>query len=83
MDLFQTLHTSCGHNEDVHVGFDGARIDFDRITAFELSNFRQFLHYRVLRLRNQFLSQFYVDLFQTLHTCCGHHEDVYVGFWWS
>ena len=24
MDLFETLLTCCGHNESVHVGFDGA-----------------------------------------------------------
>ena len=34
MDLFETLHIFCGHIEDVHVGFGGARINFDRITAF-------------------------------------------------
>ena len=33
MDLFETLHTCCGHYENVRVGFDGARIDFDRIMA--------------------------------------------------
>ena len=27
--------------------------------------------------------QFSVDLFETLHTCCGHNEDVHVGFWCS
>ena len=35
MDLFETLHTCCGHIEDVHVVFfGGARINFDMITAF-------------------------------------------------
>ena len=29
MDLFETLHTCCGHIEDVHVVFGGARINFD------------------------------------------------------
>ena len=29
------------------------------------------------------LPQFLVDLFETLHTCCGHIEDVHVSFWWS
>ena len=24
-----------------------------------------------------------MDLFETLHICCGHIEDVHVGFWWS
>ena len=27
MNLFETLHTYCGHIEDVHVGFGGARIN--------------------------------------------------------
>ena len=30
----------------------------------------------------QLLLQFLMDLFETLHTCCGHIEDVRVGFWW-
>ena len=34
MDHFETILTYCGHIEDVHVGFDGARITFDSITAF-------------------------------------------------
>ena len=34
MDFFETLHTCCGYIEDVHVGFGGARINFDRKTAF-------------------------------------------------
>ena len=34
MDHFETLPTYCGHIEDAHVAFDGARINFDRITAF-------------------------------------------------
>ena len=24
-----------------------------------------------------------MGLFETLHTCCRHNEDVHVGFWWS
>ena len=24
-----------------------------------------------------------MDLFETSHTCCGHIEDVHVGFWWE
>ena len=32
-----------------------------------------------LRYRVQLLPQFLMDLFETLHTCCGHIEDVYVG----
>ena len=31
-------------------------------------------------LCNQVLPQFSVNLFDTLHTCCGHIEDVHVGF---
>ena len=37
------------------------------------------LSYRVCVILPQFLQ----DLFETLHTCCGHIEDVHVGFWWS
>ena len=29
---------------------------------------------------NQVLPQFSMDLFETLHTCCGHIENVHVGF---
>ena len=39
--------------------------------------------FTVLSLCNQPLSQFLMDLFETLHICCGHIEDVHVGFWWS
>ena len=42
MDLFETLHTFCGHIEDVHVGF---LVELELILAelqsFELSHFRQ------------------------------------------
>ena len=39
--------------------------------------------FTVQSLCNQLLLQFSVDLFETLHICCGHIEDVHVGFWWS
>ena len=32
------------------------------------------------RLCKELLPQFSVDLFETLHTFCGHIEDVHVGF---
>ena len=35
MEVSQNLQTYVGHIEDVHVGFDGDRYNFDRITAFE------------------------------------------------
>ena len=34
----------------------------------------------VKSLCNQLLPQFLMDLFETLHTCCGHIENVLVGF---
>ena len=37
-------------------------------------------HFRVKSLCNQLLPQFSVDLFETLHTCYGHIEDVHVDF---
>ena len=33
MHVSQTLQTNCGHIEVV--GFDGARLNFDRITTFQ------------------------------------------------
>ena len=41
------------------------------LQPFEFSHFRQLL---------QLLLQFSMDLFETLLTCCGHIEDVHVGF---
>ena len=35
MEVSLNLQTYVGHIEDVHVGFDGDRYNFDRITAFE------------------------------------------------
>ena len=34
VNVSQTLQASCGHIEDVHVGIDGAGINFDQIKAF-------------------------------------------------
>ena len=66
--------------------FGGARINFDRITAFELhypspSHLSKYLHCRVWSLCNQLLIQFSVDHFETMHTCCGYIEDVHVNFY--
>ena len=43
--------------------FDGARINFDRITAFRTKSCRQFLHCRVWGLCNPLPLQFSMDLF--------------------
>ena len=51
-----------------------------RLRPFKLSHFRQFSHSRVWRLCNQLLIQFSMDLFETLHTCCGHNENEHVDF---
>ena len=40
-------------------------------------------YFTVWSLCNQLLPQFSVGLFETLHTCCGHIEDVHMDFWWS
>ena len=39
--------------------------------------------FTVQSLCNQLLPQFLMDLFEILHTCCGHIENVHVGYWWS
>ena len=36
--------------------------------------------FTVKSMCNQLLSQFLMDLFETLHTYCGYIEDVHVGF---
>ena len=42
MDLFETLHTCCGHIEDVHMGFLVAlELILTELQPFELSNFWQ------------------------------------------
>ena len=38
------------------------------------------MHGRVWSLCNQLLLQFSMDLFETMHTCCGYIEDVHVNF---
>ena len=53
---------------------DVARINLRELRPFELSDFRHFLHSRVWRL------EFSMYLFETLHTCCGHNENMYVEF---
>ena len=37
-----------------------------------------FMHCRVCSLCNQFLSQFSMDHFETIHACCGYIDDVQV-----
>ena len=80
MDLFETLYTCCGHIEDMHVGFGGARNTFDRITAFRQLILGNFLHCRVWRLCNQLLLQFSMDHFETMLTCYRYIEDVHMNF---
>ena len=58
--------------------FDDPRINFQRVTAFELSHFRQVLYCWVWSLCNQLLPKFSVDIFQTLQTYCGRIEDGHV-----
>ena len=62
--------------------FDGARINFDRISAFEtlIVILGNLLQRRVWSLCNQLLLQFSMDHFETMHTCCGYIEDVHVNF---
>ena len=51
--------------------FDGARLNFDRIEAFGLSqSLCNFLHCRVLSLCNQLLPEFSMAPFKTLQTYC-------------
>ena len=38
MDFFETLHTCCGHIEDVHVELE---LILTELQAFELNHFRQ------------------------------------------
>ena len=81
MDLFETLHTCCGHIEDVHVGFlVELELILTELQPFKLSHFRQLLHCRVWSLCNQLLLQFSMDHFETMHTRCEYIEDVHVNF---
>ena len=41
---------------------------------------RPFVTLSGLEFVNQLLPQFLMDLFETLHTCCGHIKDAHVGF---
>ena len=59
---------------------DGARINLTKLRPFELSSLRHFLHCRACSLRNRFLLQFSMDLFETVRTCCGHNENMRVCF---
>ena len=78
MDLFETLHFAVDILKMCMWGFGGARINFDRITAFRtLGNF---LLCRVWSLCNQLLLQFSMDHFETMHTYCGYIENVHVNF---
>ena len=48
MDLFETLHTCCKHNEDVHVGsVMELELILTELWLFELSHFSILLHCRV------------------------------------
>ena len=50
------------------------------LQPFKLCHFRILLHCRVWSLCDQHLLQFSMDHFETMHTCCGFIEDVYVNF---
>ena len=49
------------------------------LRPFELSHLRDFVHNRVGSLCNQLLLQFSMNSFETLHTSCGHNENMRVG----
>ena len=81
MDLFETLHTCCGHIEDVHVGFlVELELILTELQPFEVSHFWQFFALWVWSLCNQFLLQVSMDHFETMHTCCGYIKNVHVNF---
>ena len=87
MDHFETMHTSCGYIEDVHVNFCRVKITFDKITAFfrlgfnlDLDNFQVRLQYGIASLCNQLLQEFSSNQFETFHRCYKHIEDVHVTF---
>ena len=48
------------------------------LQPFELSHFRQLFALKGIEFSSY--SFFYMDHFETLHTCCGYIEDVYVNF---
>ena len=45
---------------------------------FEFSHFRQFFGIVGSEVCDILLLQFSMDCFETMHTCCGHNEDVHV-----
>ena len=56
------------------------------LTELRLSNFvilSKFLHCRMWNLCNQILLQFSMDLFETIHACYRHDENVHVGSLWG
>ena len=60
---------------------DIARFFLRELRPFKLSHFRQFfLHSRVWRLCYLLVLQFSMDIFETLHTCCGHKGRCVCGF---
>ena len=61
----------------MELGFILTELQPFKLTVVILGNF---LHCRMWSLCNQLLLQFSMDQFETLHTCCGHIEDVHVGF---
>ena len=54
IDHFETIHTCDKHIEEVHVGFDGARINLTELRPLKLSQFLRlfFLHCRLCGLCN-------------------------------
>ena len=77
MNVSQTVHTSCEHIEGVHVGFDGARINCDRITAFQTTAFKlshsgsfsdSFLHYGVYSKASRDFEGFFLYFVNILGT---------------
>ena len=56
--------------------FDGARINFDRITAFETSFWQLFYKKGYYHLLLHFLK----DTVHTLQICLEHNEDMHVTF---
>ena len=81
MDLFETLHTCCGHIEDVHVVFSRQENNFwQNYIILDLGNFQVRLQSGVASLCNQLLPEFSSNQFETLHRCYKHIENVHVTF---
>ena len=73
MDPFESLHTCCGHTENVYMGlFMELELILTELQPFEFSHFRHLSHCRIWSLSNQHLLQFSMDHFETMHTCCGY-----------